>query len=153
MPLKKADRNILKLMQQDATITLSELAERAGLSPSSAQRRLQKLREEKVILRDVSVVDTKKVGGAVSMLVEVELERDRPELLPSFQRWVAETPEVQEAWGTSGRGDYTLVILAQSVEHFDVLADRMMDLNPNIRKFTTSVVLKTLKRGLVVPID
>lgn len=153
MPLKKADRNILKLMQQDATITLSELAERAGLSPSSAQRRLQKLREEKVILRDVSVVDPKKVGGAVSMLVEVELERDRPELLPSFQRWVAETPEVQEAWGTSGRGDYTLVILAQSVEHFDVLADRMMDLNPNIRKFTTSVVLKTLKRGLVVPID
>lgn len=153
MPLKKADRNILKLMQKDATITLSELAERAGLSPSSAQRRLQKLREEKVILRDVSVVDPKKVGGAVSMLVEVELERDRPELLPSFQRWVAETPEVQEAWGTSGRGDYTLVILAQSVEHFDVLADRMMDLNPNIRKFTTSVVLKTLKRGLVVPID
>jgi Lrp/AsnC family leucine-responsive transcriptional regulator len=113
MALTKADRNILRLMQQDATITLSELAEQVGLSPSSAQRRLQKLREDKVILRDVSIVDPKKVGGAVSMLVEVELERDRPELLPPFQRWVAETPEVQEAWGTSGRGDYTLVILAQ----------------------------------------
>jgi Lrp/AsnC family transcriptional regulator, leucine-responsive regulatory protein len=153
MPLTKADRDILRLMQQDATMTLTALAERVGLSPSSAQRRLQKLREDKVILRDVSVVDPKKVGGAVSMLVEVELERDRPELLPPFMRWVADTAEVQEAWGTSGRGDYTLVILAQSVEHFDALADRMMELNPNIRKFTTSVVLKTLKRGLVVPIE
>ncbi|WP_413709955.1 Lrp/AsnC ligand binding domain-containing protein [Rhizobium sp. Rhizsp82] len=61
--------------------------------------------------------------------------------------------EVQEAWCTSGRGDYTLVILAQSVEHFDVLADRMMELNRNIRKFTTSVVLKTLKRTPAVHID
>lgn len=153
MPLTAADREILKLMQQDATITLNELAHRTGLSPSSAQRRLQKLRDDKVILRDVSIVDPKKVGASVSMLVEVELERDRPELLPPFLRWVAETPEVQEAWCTSGRGDYTLVILAQSVEHFDTLADRMMERNANIRKFTTSVVLKTLKRTLAVMVE
>lgn len=153
MPLTAADREILKLMQQDATITLNELAHRTGLSPSSAQRRLQKLRDDKVILRDVSIVDPKKVGASVSMLVEVELERDRPELLPPFLRWVAETPEVQEAWCTSGRGDYTLVILAQSVEHFDTLADRMMERNANIRKFTTSVVLKTLKRTLAVTVE
>ncbi len=153
MSLTAADREILKLMQQDATITLNELAHRTGLSPSSAQRRLQKLRDDKVILRDVSIVDPKKVGASVSMLVEVELERDRPELLPPFLRWVTETPEVQEAWGTSGRGDYTLVILAQSVEHFDTLADRMMERNANIRKFTTSVVLKTLKRTLAVTVE
>ncbi|MDR6816642.1 Lrp/AsnC family leucine-responsive transcriptional regulator [Neorhizobium sp. 2083] len=153
MPLTAADREILKLMQQDATITLNELAHRTGLSPSSAQRRLQKLRDDKVILRDVSIVDPKKVGASVSMLVEVELERDRPELLPPFLRWVTETPEVQEAWGTSGRGDYTLVIMAQSVEHFDTLADRMMERNANIRKFTTSVVLKTLKRTLAVTVE
>ncbi|MCC2610744.1 Lrp/AsnC family transcriptional regulator [Neorhizobium sp. Rsf11] len=153
MPLTKMDREILKLMQQDATITLGELAHRTGQSASSAQRRLQKLREDKVILRDVSVVDPKKVGANVSMLVEVELERDRPELLPPFMRWLVETPEVQEAWVTSGRGDYTLVVLARSVEHFDELADRMMELNPNIRKFTTSVVLKTLKRTLAVHVE
>jgi Lrp/AsnC family leucine-responsive transcriptional regulator len=153
MSITAADRKILKLMQHDATLTLNELAHRVGLSPSSAQRRLQKLRDEKVILRDVSVVDPKKVGASVSMLVEVELERDRPELLPPFLRWVAETPEVQEAWGTSGRGDYTLVVMVRSVDHFDALADRMMECNPNIRKFTTSVVLKTLKRTLVVDVD
>jgi len=153
MALTKADREILKLMQQDATITLAALSERVGLSQSSTQRRLQKLRDDKVILRDVSVVDPKAIGSAVSMLVEVELERDRPELLQPFMRWIADTPEVQEAWCTSGRGDYTLVILAQSVEHFDVLADRMMELNRNIRKFTTSVVLKTLKRTLAVHVD
>lgn len=153
MTLTKADRGIIRLMQQDAGITLAALAEQVGLSQSSTQRRLQKLRDEKVILRDVSIVDPRKIGPSVFMLVEVELERDRPELLQPFMRWVAETPEVQEAWCTSGRGDYTLVMLSPSVEHFDMLADRMMALNRNIRKFTTSVVLKTLKRTLTVPVD
>lgn len=153
MTLSKADRDILRIVQADATVTLGELAEKAGLSPSSAQRRLQRLREDKVILRDVSIVDPKKLGITISMLVEVELERERPELLPPFMRWIAETPEVQEAWATTGRGDYTLVVVARSVEHFDELADRMMMRNPNIRKFTTSVVLKTLKRTLAVNVD
>ncbi len=50
MTLTKADREIIKLMQEDATITLAALSERVGLSQSSTQRRLQKLRDEKVIL-------------------------------------------------------------------------------------------------------
>lgn len=153
MALDKADKAILKQMQQDATLTLNELAHRVGLSASSTQRRLQKLREDRVILRDISVIDAKKVGPSVAMLVELELERDRPELLPPLLRWMAETPEVQQAWCVTGRGDYTLVVAAASVEHFDAFADRMMELHPNIRKFTTSVVLKTLKQTLSVHLD
>lgn len=153
MPLDKSDRAILREMQSDATLTLAELAHRVGLSQSATQRRLQKLRDDKVILRDISVVDSRKVGAGVAMLVELELERDRPELLPPLLRWIADTPEVQQAWCVTGRGDYTLVVVAGSVEHFDAFADRMMELHPNIRKFTTSVVLKTLKQTLAVHLE
>jgi Lrp/AsnC family leucine-responsive transcriptional regulator len=152
MPLTEADRAILRVVQQDSGVTITALAERVGISVSATQRRLQRLRDDKIILRDVSVVDPKRVGASVTLLVELELERDRPELLAPLHQWIASTPEVQQAWCLTGRGDYTLVVVTSSVEAFDKLADQMMSENPNVRKFTTSVVLKLLKRTLAVPL-
>ncbi len=152
MELTEVDRAILRVVQQDAGLTIIKLAERVGVSSSVAQRRLQRLRDEKVILRDVSVVDPRLVGAAVTLLVELELERDRPDLLVSLHQWIVRTPEVQQAWCLTGRGDYSLVVVTGSIDDFDAVADRMMAENPNIRKFTTSVVLKHLKRTLQVPV-
>ncbi|MFC3165925.1 Lrp/AsnC family transcriptional regulator [Ciceribacter thiooxidans] len=146
------DREILAILQEDARATIEDIAVRTGLSPSSAQRRLQRLRENKVILGDVSIVDPRKVGLGVTLLVELELERDRPELMANLHQWIAKTPEVQEAWCITGRGDYTLVVVCGSIDDFDTLAERLVNENPNVRKFTTHVVLKTLKRGLAVPL-
>jgi Lrp/AsnC family leucine-responsive transcriptional regulator len=152
MRIDETDKAILEIMQKDAGITLSELAERVGVSASAAQRRLQRLREDNVILRDVSLLNPKLIAPSVTMLVELELERDRPELLASLHLWITRSAEVQQAWCLTGRGDYTLVITARSVEHFDALADAMMAQNPNIRKFTTSLVLKNLKSTLELPV-
>jgi Lrp/AsnC family transcriptional regulator, leucine-responsive regulatory protein len=153
MELSSADRAILNSVQLDCGVTIEAIAERAGLSKSAAQRRLRRLRDEGVILRDVAVVDQRRVGPSVTLLVELELERDRPELLPSLYRWIERTEEVQQAWCLTGRGDYTLVVIAPSVGAFDVFADEMMKANPNIRKFTTSVVLKRLKQSLFIPVS
>jgi Lrp/AsnC family leucine-responsive transcriptional regulator len=148
----ETDAAILRIMQQDARTTIETIAHRVGLSVSSAQRRLKRLRDEKMILGEVAILDPKRTGNAVTMLVELELERDRPELLPALHQWIAKAPEVQQAWSITGRGDYMLVVLSTSIEAFDALMERMLGDNRNIRKFTTSVVLKTLKRGLAVPI-
>lgn len=150
--LTDADRAILRIVQEDARTTIEDIAGRVGLSVSSTQRRLQRLREDKVILGDVAVLDPKRVGQNVTMLVEIELERDRPELLPGFHQWIARTPQVQQAWYVTGRGDYTLVVVTASIEDFDGLMERLMTDNRNVRKFTTSVVLKSVKRGLAVPV-
>jgi Lrp/AsnC family leucine-responsive transcriptional regulator len=152
MQLTKNDATILALLQKDAGITMMELAEHVGLSTSSVQRRVQRLREAKVIIRDVSIIDPKKISPSITLLIELELEKDRPELLSSLHIWIARTAEVQQAWCLTGRGDYTLVMVVGTIEHFDRLAERMMVENPNVRKFTTSVALKTLKRTLELPI-
>jgi Lrp/AsnC family leucine-responsive transcriptional regulator len=152
MDLTEPDRAILRLMQQDAGLTITELAARTGTSPSAAQRRLQRLRDEKIILRDVSILDPKRLGNKVTLLVELELEKDRPELHAPLHAWIARTPQVQQAWCLTGRGDYTLVIVTDTIDEFDALADTMMSENQNVRKFTTSVVLKQLKRTLAVPL-
>jgi Lrp/AsnC family leucine-responsive transcriptional regulator len=89
----------------------------------------------------------------LTLLVELELDHDRPEHLPGLHSWIARTGEVQSAWQVTGRGDYVLVVVAASIESFDEFMTEMMAANRNVRKFTTSVALKTLKRSLVVPIS
>lgn len=153
MQLTATDRAILRVVQRDAGITLAALAARVGLSPSSAQRSLQKLREAGVILRDVAVVDPKRIGAKITLLVELEVERDRPDLLASLHDWVATSDEIQQAWSVTGSGDYLLVVIVDSIEEFDAFSEDMMVRNQNIRKFTTSVTLRTLKRTLEIPVS
>lgn len=152
MELSNVDKSILNLLQLDSGVSIEALAEQAGVSKSAAQRRIRRLRENGVIMRDVAIVDPRRVGPSVTLLVELVLERDRPELLSSLYRWIERTAEVQQAWCQTGRGDYTLVVLAASIEAFDLFADEMMSANPNIRKFTTSVVLKRLKHSIYIPV-
>jgi Lrp/AsnC family transcriptional regulator, leucine-responsive regulatory protein len=66
---------------------------------------------------------------------------------------IAKTDAVQQAWYVTGCGDLLLVVTAKSIEDFDALMERLMTENRNVRKFTTSVALKTLKRGLAVPVE
>jgi Lrp/AsnC family transcriptional regulator, leucine-responsive regulatory protein len=151
--LTSADKALLRCLQRDSRMTLDALAHAAGLSTSTAQRRVQRLRDEGVITGDVALVDPKAVGQPLTLHVELELERDRPELLQALQAWIGRSEHIQQAWYVTGRGDLMLVITAASIEAFDGFMERMLSENRNIRKFTTSVVLKTLKRGLAVAVE
>ncbi len=111
------------------------------------------MRETGVILADIAVLDPAKIGRPMTFLVELELERDRHQLLPQLHAWIAREEAVQQAFYVTGRGDYLLVILASGVDAFDTLMERMTEQNPNIRKFTTSLALKTVKRGLTIPVQ
>jgi Lrp/AsnC family transcriptional regulator, leucine-responsive regulatory protein len=152
-PLKEIDLAILRLLQRNARLTAEQLGQELGISTSNAQRRLQHMRDSGVIAADVIIIEPKSVGVRLLMVVELELERDRPELLPALHAWIAKTEQLQQAWHITGRGDYMIIVLTKSIEEFDALMERLLDENRNIRKFTTSVALKTLKRGLTVPLD
>jgi Lrp/AsnC family leucine-responsive transcriptional regulator len=152
-PISQADRIILDLMQRDGRVTIDDLAEAAGLSPSSTQRRVQNLRRQKIITGDAVLLDPKALGFDLAMIVELEVEHDRPELALALHRWIANRPEVQNAWHITGQGDYILSVIVQSVEDFDTLMAQLMADNRLVRKYTTSVALKTLKRTQAVPVN
>ncbi len=151
--LSASDTALLAAVQENADLTLEQLADRAGLSPSAVQRRLKKLREAGVIQRTVTLLDPKAVGQSLSLIVELELERDRHDLLPPLQQWIAREGAIQNAWFVTGRGDLVLSMTAVSIESFDAFMERMLAEHRVIRKYTTSVVLKTLKRSLAVALD
>lgn len=152
MELDRFDRQLLNLVQQDAAQTADQLAERVGLSPSAIQRRLKRMREQGVIVRDAAVLDPRAVGRPTFFVVSLEVERERPELLAQLREWLTKRAEIQQAFYVTGETDFVIVVTARDTEAFDAMMSQLVADNPNVRRFTTNVVLGLVKQGLTIPV-
>ena len=151
--LDELDRKLLVELQDDGALTSDQLSERIGLSSSAISRRVRRLEAEGVIERRIAIVDPTKVGHGSLFIVGIEVERERPELVQSLRAWVRGEPSVQQTYYVTGTSDYVMLVTATDIAAFDQLMSEMMAANPNIRRFTTQVVMGTVKRGLFVPVD
>lgn len=150
--LDSLDRRVLALLQRDARLSAEAIGADVGLSASAVQRRLARLRGEGVITGEVAIIDPRSVGRPLTMIVDLEVERERKELLRGLERWIAGEAAIQEAWYVTGGEDYVLVVTASDVEAYEAMMQRLLATNPNVRRYRTRVVLGTLKRGLEVPV-
>ncbi|HEY4081083.1 MAG TPA: Lrp/AsnC family transcriptional regulator [Burkholderiaceae bacterium] len=153
MELDRFDRQLLNLLQQDAGQTAEQMAETVPLSPSAIQRRIRRLREAGVIQRDVAIVEPDRVGRYTTFVVQVRVERERPELLAQFRKWLVQQEHVQQAFYVTGDADFVLVVTAPDTETYDALMSGMIIDNPNVSRFTTAVSLSVVKRGLHIPLQ
>ena len=153
MELDRFDRQLLNLVQADAGQTAEQLAEKVALSPSAIQRRLRRLREDRVIERDVALIDPRKVGRTTFFIVALQVERERPELLSQLRSWLAAQEHIQQVFYVTGEADFILVITAPDTEVYDLLMSRLVNENSNVKKFTTNVALSVVKRGLTIPVS
>lgn len=153
MELDQFDRQLLNLVQEDAAQTAERLAEQVALSPSAIQRRLRRMREEGVIVREASVVDPQKVGRPTFFIVSLQVESERGEMLAQLRRWLAAQRHIQQVFYVTGEADFVLVITAPDTEAYDALMSRLLSENPNVKRFTTNVTLSVIKRGLTIPVS
>jgi len=150
--LDSFDRRILDIVQRDGELTAEVLGERVGLSASAALRRLRRLKADGTIAATVSIVDPAAVGKPTFFIVALEIERERAELLARLRRWFADEDQIQQVYYVTGSADFVLIITAPDVDSYDALMGRMIAENPNVRRFTTNVVLGLGKRGMFVPV-
>lgn len=150
--LDDADRSLLAALQENARLGLEALAEACGLSVASVQRRLKRLRGERVIEREMAIIDPAAVGQAMSFVVMVELERERLDQLDAFRRAARAEPQVQQCYYVTGEADFTLICTARDMADFEALTHRLFFENANIRRFRTSVVMDRTKVGLSLPL-
>jgi len=150
--LDQTDRDILSVLQQDSRLSADALADRIGASRSSVQRRLKRLNETGVIEREVVQVNPEKVDARMTFVVEVELERERVDLLDDFKRSVLALEEVQQCYYITGHADFILIVLARDMKDYDRFSRQVFVANPNIRRFATSVVVDRVKTSLSVPL-
>ncbi|WP_247738896.1 Lrp/AsnC family transcriptional regulator [Shimia sp. R9_2] len=152
MTLDDTDRRLLTALQKNNRLTADELGEIAGVSRSAVQRRVTRLREIGVIEADISVVSAKAVGRPMTLIVEVEMERERTDLLDEFRRSMLQLDDVQQCYYVTGQADFILVVTALDMTAYEEFSRRVFNDNPNIRRFHSNVVIDRVKAGLQVPV-
>ena len=113
------DRRILEVIQEDARISNTELADRIGLSPSPCWRRVRTLEDNGVIERYVTLVNAKAVGLPITVFATVTLEKQVESALESFEKAVTERPEVMECNLMTGEFDYLLRVVVPDLTAYE----------------------------------
>jgi DNA-binding Lrp family transcriptional regulator len=149
--LDEMDRRLLDLLQANARQSLESLAGQVSLSAPAVQRRIKRMRDAGVIMREVAQVDPAAVGFPMTFVVIVELERERADQIDAFRRKAAAERQVQQCYYVTGEGDFVVIALARDMDDFEALTRRLFFDDPNVRRFRTSVVMGKPLRSLAVP--
>jgi len=149
--LDELDRKILHEVQRNNQLTSTQLGAAVGLSPTSVQRRLARLRRDKVITGDIAVVAGEKLGRTLTMIVAVQLERERADIIDHFKRAVRREPVVMSAYYVTGDSDFMLLISARDIREYEEFTRTFLHDNPDIKGFKTTVVMDQIKAGFYVP--
>ncbi|AXI50347.1 MULTISPECIES: Lrp/AsnC family transcriptional regulator [unclassified Sulfitobacter] len=146
------DRKILHHVQRDNLLTSARLSELVGLSQTSVQRRLARLRATKVIEADIAVVSPEAVGRSLTMLIAVELARERSDIIDRFKRAVRERAEVMSAYYVTGETDFMLIVSAKDMQDYEAFTRDFFYNNPDIKGFKTTVVMDRIKASFTLPV-
>ena len=147
------DAKILSLVQQDSRLTAEKLSDQVGLSPAACQKRLKKLRDRGAITKDISVLSPEIAGGRITLIVEVSVERERPEILDEFKRLMQKCPEVMQCYYVTGNADFIVILTAKDMKDYEEFTREYFFQNSNIQRFRTNVVMDNVKVSLSIPIE
>ncbi len=144
MELDATDRRILNVLQREGRITNAELSERVNLSPSACHRRTQRLEDEGYIAAFVALLDTRKLGRATTVFVEITLAGQAEELLDAFEREVVRIPNLLECHLMAGSADYLLKVMVEDTEDFARIHRQFLSRLPGVRQMQSSFALRTV---------
>lgn len=147
------DRALLAAVQGDARIAQSELGVRANLSTAAVNRRLKVLSSTGVIERYTACINPKAVGYDLTIIVEVQVERERADLMDEMVRNFKSCPQVQQCYYVAGECDFVLILLVRDMEQYVELTRSLFHCDENVKAFKTLVAMDRVKAGMDVPID
>ena len=117
--IDRLDREILRLISVDASLSLADIAAKVGLTPTPCWKRIKRMEETGIIKARVAVLDADKLGLPVSVFVSVETSDHSAGWLERFAAAVAGTPEIVGAWRMSGDVDYLLHVVVADIASYD----------------------------------
>lgn len=152
MKLDQRDLAILRQLQEDASVTATELARRLEISPPALQKRLRKLTDAGVLVGTVSLVDRETVGMDLLCFVHVSLAHHQADAVKAFREAILAMPEVLECHLLTGEFDYLIKVVApthRDLERF--LIERLTALH-GVDKIRSSIVLNEIKNTTALPL-
>ena len=138
------DRKILMALQKDATISVADLAAKAGLSQTPCWKRVQRLEASGVIKKRVAILSPEKVGLGLTVFVQIEAGDHSDVWLNRFATTLSAMPEVMEIYRMAGDVDYMLRVVVADMAAYDAFYKKMIAAIP-LRNVTSRFAMEQIK--------
>lgn len=149
--LDDTDRKILSLLQEDATLSLDEVAVRVGASKTPVWNRIRKLREAGVIKAEVAILDADSLGLEACFFVLIRTAEHDPEWAKRFLSAVQARPEVLEAHRLAGDIDYILKVRVRNARAYDRFYQALIS-EVRIHNVTALLSMEEIKATTALPL-
>ena len=150
--MDKIDKKILKIIQKNASMPLSELSKRVGISSTPCWNRIKKMEEEKIIKYRVTVIDNKKVNLPLIAFLSIHVPNHTDEWRIKFEELININDQIIETHRISGSHDYILKILSPSIEEYDHFQQKFIR-DSGCTNMQTSFSQRKIKDNKNVPLD
>ena len=150
--MDRIDRNILAQLQADGRLSLTELADRVGLSLSPCHRRVRALEDSGVILGYRALLAPSELGLNFSAMVFVTLREVTRQAIADFEAAVIATSQIVDAQRLFGDPDYLLHVVAADLPAFQQLYDDRLTSLPNVQRLTSTLVMKRVIQDRMLPL-
>ncbi len=151
--LQRTDVEILRLLQNDASITTGAIAEKLNLSQSPCWRRINRIEQAGLIRKRVALLDRRALGMEVVVFATVSLTANGRQNLEAFESEIVGLPEVMECYTMAGIWDYMLKIVARDIAHYEDFVRNTLTTNPSIRELHSHMAVTEIKNSTELPLE
>jgi Lrp/AsnC family transcriptional regulator len=152
MELDRIDKVLLRLLQQDSSISLNDLADAVNLTTTPCWKRLKKLEESGVIKKKVMLLDPEVIGLSFTAFVMIQTSDHSHEWYRRFVDTVADFDEVMEFYRMAGEYDYMLKVIAKDMRRFDDFYKKLVNSVEGLSKVTSTFAMESLKYTTELPL-
>lgn len=145
--MDRIDRKILDLLSEDSRLTGEQLGERVGLSPSAAHRRVKALEESGAIIGYRARLSAAARGNPSTVFVQVTLTDQRQATMLAFERAMASTRQIVEAYLMSGQSDYLIKVLVREQDSYERIHREILSALPGVQRLVSQFTIRTLEGG------
>jgi DNA-binding Lrp family transcriptional regulator len=135
--LDATDLALLAQLQDDCGLSNQDLAAQVHISPATCLRRVKRLRDARLIEREIAVLNPERVaavlGHGLEAVVEVSLDRQGNAEQEAFEERVIADDAVQQCYRVSPGPDFVLVVHARDMPDYLALAQRLFTSDANVR--------------------
>jgi Lrp/AsnC family transcriptional regulator len=149
--LDAIDRKILRVLQEDASLSVAEIGERVGLSSTPCWKRVQRLETDGIITGKVALVDQNKIGLGLSVFVSVESDDHSDAWLRKFASIVSAMPEVIEFYRMAGDVDYVLRVVVADMHSYDLFYKKLIGAVA-LKNVTSRFAMEKIKSVTALPV-
>lgn len=150
--LDRIDRRIIELLQEDGGLSVTQLADRLGMTPPPCWRRIKALKDQGILKRQAWLVDPAKLDLNLQVYATVKLVAHDPGATTAFRERVRGIPEILECYILLGGIDVLLKIIVPDIAYYETFFYETLSQLPGTREVTSSVVMSEVKHSLALPV-